>query len=217
MDFKFLAKSPLFQGCSPEEVEEMLSFLAHSVRKYSKNTVIYHVGAIVTNVGLVLKGSVQIENIDLLGNKNILGIAQQGDVFAESYACIPNQPLMVDVVAREAAEILFINVPELFHSKDEWSHSTRLISNLLLIASRKNLGLSMRIFHSSPKTIRGRLYSYFSEQVSRQNTMHIQIPLDRQQLADYLGVERTALSKELGKMKREGLIDFKKNDFMIYL
>jgi CRP-like cAMP-binding protein len=75
----------------------------------------------------------------------------------------------------------------------------------------------MRIFHSSPKTIRGRLYSYFSEQVSRQNTMHIQIPLDRQQLADYLGVERTALSKELGKMKREGLIDFKKNDFMIYL
>ena len=84
------------------------------------------------------------------------------------------------------------------------------------MTAQKNVNLSRRIFHTSSKTIRGRLLSYFSEQVAVQKRKDITIPLHRQQLADYLGVERTALSKELGKMKKEGLIDFHKNQFVIY-
>lgn len=195
----------------------MMKCLKHTVRTYAKGRCIYHTGQIVNDVCVVLSGSVQIENIDVLGNKSILGIAEAGDIFAESYACIPDQPMLVDVLAREDTEVLFINVPALFSESHSCGHGAKLIQNLLRISSRKNLNLSMRIFHSAPKTIRARLYSYFSEQISLQGSHEIRIPFDRQQLADYLGVERTALSKELGKMKAEGLIEFYKNEFCIIM
>ncbi len=215
MDVTFLSKTPLFAGCTVEETEQMLSCLTHTVRKYDKDQYIYHAGQVVTDVGIVVSGCVQIENVDVVGNTSILGIVETGDIFAESYACIPNQPMLVDVKACEDSEILFINVPELFSKNATCGHGGKLIQNLLRVSSRKNLHLSMRIFHSTSKTIRGRLVSYFSEQISTQGSHHIKIPFDRQQLADYLGVERTALSKELGKMRDEGLLTFHKNEFHI--
>lgn len=215
MDFLFISKTPLFMGCTEQEIEHMLSCLKHKVRKFKKDEYIYHVGQIAADVCLVLSGSVQIENTDVVGNKSILAVVGCGDIFAESYACIPNQPMLVDVKACEDAEILFINVPALFSESNSCGHGAKLIQNLLLIASRKNLHLSMRIFHSASKTIRGRLVSYFSEQVSLQGSNDIKIPFDRQQLADYLGVERTALSKELGKMRDDGMLTFYKNEFHI--
>lgn len=215
MNYYFLTKTPLFMGCSEEETKHMLKCLRHNLKKYKKGQYIYRNGQLIKDVCIVLSGSVQIENIDVLGNKSILGISEAGDIFAESYACIPNQPILVDVIAREESEILFINVPALFSESDSCGHGAKLIQNLLRISSKKNLGLSMRIFHTAPKTIRARLYSYFSEQISIQGSNDIKIPLDRQQLADYLGVDRTALSKELGKMRDEGLLSFHKNEFHI--
>ena len=215
MDYEFLSKTALFVGCSEKEIEHMLICLKHSVKKYDKDEYIYQVGQVITDVCLVLSGSVQIESIDVVGNKSILGIVEAGDIFAESYACIPNQPMLVDVKTCENAKILFISVPALFSESHSCGHGAKLIQNLLRVSSRKNLNLSMRIFHSASKTIRGRLVSYFSEQVSIQGTNNIKIPLDRQQLADYLGVERTALSKELGKMRDDGMLTFYKNEFHI--
>lgn len=208
MDYKFLAKTQLFWGCDEGEIEHIMRHLKFRLGKYQKDQCIYHSGQLVCEVCLVLTGSVQIENIDVMGNKSILGISQAGDIFAEAYACSFNQPLLVDVIAREATQILFINVQSLLTE-------TRLLQNLLRISSNKNINLSMRIFHSAPKTIRARLYSYFSEQIALQGSNKVKIPLDRQQLADYLGVERTALSKELGKMRDEGLLTFHKNEFHI--
>ncbi len=216
MDLSFLAETPLFRGCGQKEISDLLNALRHSVRAYKKGTMIFHSGSLVTDLGLVMEGSVQIETVDLFGARSILGICERGDVFAESYACIPDQPLLVDVVAREDTTVLFINVPSLLSAQAPQGGSP-VVQNLLGIASRKNLRLSMRIFHSAPKKIRDRLYSYFSELVTTQGSTEIRIPLDRQQLADYLGVERTALSKELGKMKREGLLDYHKNMFRIYV
>lgn len=215
MNYHFLSETPLFKGCSEEEIQHMLVCLKHRMRSYTKGQYIYHCGEIVKDVCLVLSGSVQIENIDVLGNKSILGISQAGDIFAESYACIPEQPLLVDVIAREDTDILFIHVPTLFEDGNSCGYGAKMIQNLLRISSKKNVHLSMRIFHSAPKTIRARLISYFSEQIAVQGSDHIRIPLDRQQLADYLGVERTALSKELGKMRDEGLLTFRKNEFHI--
>lgn len=212
MDLSFLAETPLFRGSGEKEIADLLKDLRHSVRAYKKGTIIFHSGSFVTDLGLVMEGSVQIETVDLFGARSILGICERGDVFAESYACIPDQPLLVDVVAREDTTVLFIHVPSLLSARG----GSSVVQNLLGIASRKNLRLSMRIFHSAPKKIRDRLYSYFSELVTTQGSTEIRIPLDRQQLADYLGVERTALSKELGKMKREGLLDYHKNMFRIY-
>lgn len=217
MDMLFLENTALFNGYGQDEIYYLLNNLRHSVRKYKKGSLVYKSGTIVSDIGMILDGSVQIEAVDLFGLRSILGITEKGDVFAESYACIPKQPLLVDVVAREDTRVLFMNVPSLLTSQALQGHNAILIQNLLGIASRKNLRLSMRIFHSSPKKIRDRLYSYFSEMVTIQGSTHIRIPLDRQQLADYLGVERTALSKELGKMKKEGLLDYHKNEFIIYI
>lgn len=182
---------------------------------YRKGKVIFGTGSVVTDIGLVLSGSVRIEHADLWGNKSILGITQAGGVFAESYACVPDEPMMVDAVANEDCDILFISVPKLFAPCPACGGQNRLIQNLVRISAEKNLQLSRRSLHTSPKTIRGRLFSYFSQQVSAQGSSRIVIPFDRQQLADYLNLDRSALSKELGKMRKDGLIEYNKNTFVI--
>lgn len=193
----------------------MSKHLDFRTNRYQKGHVIFGMGSIVTDIGLVLSGGVRIEHTDLWGNKTILGIISAGGVFAESYACIPNEPMMVDAVANEDCEILFINVPKLFATGLARASQNRLIHNLVIISAGKNLQLSSRSLHTSPKTIRGRLSSYFSQQVSTQRSNKIVIPFDRQQLADYLNLDRSALSKELGKMKHDGLIEYNKNTFII--
>ena len=110
---------------------------------------------------------------------------------------------------------MFINVPRLFIPCSACVSQNRLIQNLVIISAGKNLQLSRRSLHTSPKTIRGRLSSYFSQQVSAQRSNKIVIPFDRQQLADYLNLDRSALSKELGKMRKDGLIEYTKNTFVI--
>lgn len=183
--------------------------------RYGKGEVIFGAGSVVTDIGLVLSGSVRIEYTDLWGNKSILGIIPAGGVFAESYACIPDEPMMVDAVANEECSIMFISVPRLFMPCPACKNQNRLIQNLVVISAGKNLQLSRRSMHTSPKTIRRRLFSYFSQMVSAQGSNKIIIPFDRQQLADYLNLDRSALSKELGKMRKDGLIAYHKNRFEI--
>lgn len=211
----FIAKSPLFRGCSEEDILNMARHLAFRTDRYKRGDIILAAGSIVTDIGLVLSGSVRIEYTDLWGNKSILGITSAGGVFAESYACIPNEPMMIDAVANENCDILFISVPRLFTPCPDCGSQNRLIQNLVMISAEKNLQLSRRSMHTSPKTIRERLFSYFSQQVSAQGSNKITIPFDRQQLADYLNLDRSALSKELGKMRNDGLIEFNKNTFVI--
>lgn len=123
--------------------------------------------------------------------------------------------MLVDAIANDSCDILFISVPRLFTPCPVCEGQNRLIQNLVMISAEKNLQLSRRSMHTSPKTIRERLFSYFSQEVSAQGNNIIAIPFDRQQLADYLNLDRSALSKELGKMKRDGLIEYKKNIFKI--
>lgn len=215
MIFHFISKTALFRGCSEEDIQNMSKHLDFRTERYKKGHVIFSMGSIVTDIGLVLSGSVRIEHTDLWGNKSILGITPAGGVFAESYACIPNKPMMVDAVANEDCDILFISVPNLFTPCSVCASQNKLIHNLVIISAEKNLQLSARSLHTSPKTIRGRLSSYFSQQVSAQGSNKIVISFDRQQLADYLNLDRSALSKELGKMRNDGLIEYKKNIFVI--
>lgn len=193
----------------------MSTHLDFRTDKYRKGAVIFGTGSVVTDIGLVLSGSVRIEHTDLWGNKSILGIIPAGGVFAESYACLPDEPMMVDAAANENCDVLFINVPRLFTPCPACNSQNRLIQNLVMISAGKNLQLSRRSLHTSPKTIRERLFSYFSHQVSAQGSNKIVIPFDRQQLADYLNLDRSALSKELGKMRSDGMIEYNKNTFVI--
>jgi CRP-like cAMP-binding protein len=215
MNFTFISKTALFKGCSDEDIKRMAKSLNFKTADFRKKDTIFGVGDIVDEIGLVLSGSVRIEHCDFFGNKSILGIVAEGEVFAEAYACISGEPLMIDVVANDDCEILFISVPKLFSAYGQSDSRNRLIQNLVVIGSQKNLQLSRHSIHTTPKTIRGRLMSYFSEQISAQGSNKITIPFDRQQLADYLNLDRSALSKELMKMKRDGLIDYRKNVFEI--
>ena len=203
MDFLFLSQTALFRGCSPRETADMLQCLRAERRVYEKDRVICHAGDTVEALGLVLSGGVNIESVDVWGSRSILGHVGPGQVFAETYACLPGEPLMV-----------FLNTARLLRTcPSACAHHAALIRNLLAVTSQKNLALSRRIFHTSPKTIRGRLLSYLSAQALRENSRSFAIPFDRQQLADYLGVDRSALSAELGRMRAEGLIRFRKNEF----
>ena len=216
MNYKFLANTLLFRGVTPEEIERMIGCLEGHVKKYNKGETIYHSGEYIQKAGLVLSGSVHIENDDLWGNKTILAHVAAGQVFAETYVCVPGEPLMINVVAAEPVEILFLNLSKgtKICAKNCDFHS-RLIQNLLAISAQKNLNLSRRIFYTTSKSIRGRLLSYLSDQATRCGSLEFDIPFNRQQLADYLGVDRSAMSNELSKMQKEGILAVNKNHFRL--
>ena len=216
MNYNFLAKTLLFRGVTPEEIERMMPCLEGNVKKYDKGEMIYHSGEIVQKAGLVLSGSVHIENNDLWGNKTILAHVVLGQVFAETYTCIPSEPLMINVYAAEPAEILFLNLSNGIKTcARNCEFHGRLIQNLLMISAQKNLNLSRRIFYTTSKSIRGRLLAYLSDQATRYQSLEFDIPFDRQQLADYLSVDRSAMSNELSKMQKEGFIKVHKNHFYL--
>ena len=216
MDLSQIARTPLFRDLPQTELEPLLRALEARTRRFSKGETILHAGEPVTALGLVLSGSVLVSRDDFLGNTAVLDRIGAGQVFAETYACLPGEPLMVRVAAAEPAEVLFLRTDRLL-STGAVSGGPQgiLLGNLLALSARKNLALSRKIFHTAPKTIRGRLLSYLSEQAVRAGSRSFSIPFDRQQLADYLGVERSALSHELGKMRREGLLRFRKNVFQL--
>ena len=214
MDFVQISKTVLFQGTRPEDAEAMLKCLEAREKQFQKDETIYYVGDRVSELGLVLSGSVLIENDDLWGNRSILDRIGPGQIFAETYACVPGEKLLVTVKEEKKTEVLFLNVGKILRvCTNACSFHARLIRNLLTLSARKNLNLSRRIFHTSAKSIRGRLLSYLSWQAVKQGSREFDIPFNRQQLADYLGVDRSAMSAELGKMKREGLIQVDRSHF----
>lgn len=213
MDLQNLENTELFRGASQIEVEEMLRCLDTEIRTYQKGEAILHMGDQTRRLGLVLSGGVTLERDDAWGQRTILGHVGQGQVFAETYACLPDEPLMVNAVAASETRVLFLDVGRLFSGQSGCIHQAVLVRNLLNITARKNLALSRRSFYTSSKTIRGRLLSYLSDQALLQGSDRFSIPFDRQGLADYLGVDRSALSNELGKMRREGLLTAQKNVF----
>lgn len=216
MDAIALSKTALFLGASPQEVTDMLACLGAWQREYVKGALIYRAGDVVTALGMVLSGRVVIQNDDLWGSTTVLDSVGPGEIFAETYACMPGEPLMVHVTAAEPARVLFLDMGRVLQvCSHACGHHSRLIRNLLSLSAQKNLRLSRKIFHTSPKSIRGRLLSYLSEQAIRNGSRSFSIPFDRQQLADYLNVERSALSHELSKMTRDGLLRAEKNRFWL--
>ena len=217
MNFDFISKTVLFKGCTPEQTKEVLTCLKAEHRSFEKGSTIFHAGDIISSFGMVLSGSVNIESDDVWGNKTIIDHVEAGQVFAETYACIGEQALLVNVVACENTSILFLQTQRLLQPCScACSHHTFLIKNLLTIASQKNLNLSRRIFHTTSKSIRNRVLSYLSFQSIQQQSTDFIIPFNRQQLADYLSVDRSALSNELSKLQKDGLITVEKNHFILH-
>ena len=216
MDMRQLQKSMLFRGMTEPEITKALQALEAHEKRYEKGETLLIAGTITEQMGLVLEGSVTIESNDAWGNRTIISHVGNGQVFAETYALLENEPMLVDVTASEDCRVLFLRsgrIQSLNSSLEPWA--LKYITNLLTISMHKNLILSGRSFHTAPKTIRGRVMAYLNSVSLQRQSWEFDIPFDRQQLADYLNLERSALSKEIGKMRREGLIDCRKNHFSI--
>ncbi len=214
-NLQMISKTILFQGMSGEELGAALESLHAEERDYRKGQMILHAGKRTDRMGLVLEGSVSIESNDFWGTRTILSHAGPGQVFAETYALLHSEAMLVDAVANDKCRILFLDIQRLPESGALEGWQGKLIRNLLIISARKNYHLSGRSFHTSPKSIRGRVMAYLNTVSLQKKRASFEIPFDRQQLADYLNVERSALSKELGKMQRDGIIRTRKNHFEI--
>ena len=216
MNVHILSATPLFQGIKDREIESVLKCLSAEEKSFQKDAYIYRAGDITGRLGVVMEGSVNIIKDDVWGNRKIIENISQGQIFAETYACLKGEALMVDVQASEPAKVLFMDVNRILTTcPSACTHHNRLIQNLLYISSQKNLNLSRRIFHTSSKSIRGRLLSYLSFQASKAGSRDFCIPFNRQQLADYLSIDRSAMSAELGKMRKEGILETDKNHFVL--
>lgn len=216
LDIHFLMTTALFRGLTEPEIKKVLPCLKAVQKSVQKDEFIYRVGDHIHTLGVLLAGKLSIENDDLWGNKTILNMITPGNIFAETYACIPGAQLMVNVVAVEDSALLYLDITHLLETcANSCTFHHKLIRNLLTISAQKNLNLSRRSFHTSAKTIRARLLSYLSYESSMQGSYEFDIPFNRQQLADYLGLDRSALSNELSKMAKDGYLLVNRNHFVI--
>ena len=196
-----LCQTPLFLGIKEED---------------SRGEVILPEGVPITKLGVVRNGKVLMEHSDVWGNNSVLGHAASGAVFGEAYACAPEESLLIRVIAAEETTVLFLDMQRIWNPcSDACPFHIQLLRNLLTISAKKNLQLSRRILHTGAKTIRGRLLSYFSDCSKRAGSRTFSIPYNRQQLADYLGVDRSAMCSELSKMQKDGILWYQKNQFRL--
>ncbi len=211
-----IRSSPLFFGISEEELAAMLACLGTREESFPKDAFLLRVGDTAESIGLVLEGSVLVIQEDVWGNRNILSKAGTGETFAAAYACAPAAALPVSVTAETPVTVMLLNVKRVLNvCPSACAHHSRIIRNLLGVLAEKNLRFGEKLTHMGQRTTRAKLMSYLSAEAQRRGKYEFDIPFSRQQLADYLAVERSGLSLELGKMRRAGLLDFHKSHFVL--
>ena len=216
MDIHLLAGTRLFQGIREHEIEAMLTCLSAEERTYGKNAYIYRAGDVTGRLGVVMEGAVNIIKDDVWGNRKIIENIGGGQIFGETYACLKGEPLMVDVQASERSRILFMDVNRILTTcSSSCDFHNRLIRSLMYVLAGKNLMLTKKMDIITPKSLRERVMVYLSQESVKQGSRTITVPFNRQQMADYLSVDRSALSAELSRMQRDGVISYEKNRFTI--
>ena len=211
-----IRSSSLFSGISETELAAMLSCLETREERFPKDTFLLRTGDTAESIGLVLSGSVLVVQEDIWGNRNILSRTAPGQTYAAAFACAPSSVSNVNVVTETPTAVLFLNVKHLLTvCPSACAHHSRIIRNLLIDLAGKNLLLNEKLTHIAQRTTRAKLMSYLSAEAQRRGAVEFDIPFSRQQLADFLAVERSGLSLELGKMKKEGLLDYHKEHFVL--
>jgi len=204
----------LFSGINETDLTSLLNCFSAHVKRYQKSQTIIHSGETIDSFGVVLLGQVQIINHDFYGNRNIIINANTGDLFAESFACAHIRAIPVNVTALTDCDILFIDCHKLANTCTKaCNFHNRLIQNMLTIVSKKNIALTQKIAFISKRTTAKKLLAYLSFEAKRSERNPFVIPYNRQELADYLCVDRSAMSAELSKLQKEGVIKYHKNTF----
>lgn len=208
---------PLFSGIADAELAALLGCLVNSTKNHAKDDFIFTAGEHSGQVGLVLTGSVHIVQEDFWGRRTILALITPGELFAEAFACAGLERLPVSALAAETAEIMLIDYRKIASPcARACACHNGLINNMLRILARKNVFLVQKIEHLSRRSTREKLLSYLSARARETGKSNFSIPFNRQELADYLAVDRSAMSSELSRMREEGLLDFKRNEFELF-
>lgn len=216
MDHQFLSNTVLFGGLNENEINSVLSCLGTREKSYKNGADIFSAGDSIDELGLVTRGSVVCEIEFYHGGSGVCRRIEAGDIFGEEYAPFPQNSLICKYKAAEDCSVLFLNYEKLTTvCENVCPFHQIMIKNLIKIISKKNAAQSLRMLHTSSKSTRARLISYFTEQAIKSGSVYFTVPYSRQELADYLGVERSALSNAISKMQNDGLIQYHKNEFKL--
>ena len=209
-----LRNSPFFKGLSDNEILSILHCVNATVISKERASYIFRAGDSTEVMGLVVSGCVLVMQEDLWGHRNILSKCHAGDFFGEPYAASLGAVLNISVAAEEDCEIIFLNIQRLLVTcQTACEHHQKLIRNLVSVLANKILILNDKITHVGKRTTRDKLLSYLSAESIRRSSLSFDIPFDRQQLADYLCIDRAAMSTEISKLQKEGFIKTNRNHF----
>ena len=209
-------KSPLFFGIGPEDMEGMLGCIGYHVRTFQKGEVIAFEEETINHVGVVMEGAVDMIKEDVWGNRTMLLRSYREDIFGETFACGEDSLSVVTFVAALDCKVLFLSFCRVMHTCTHACvfHQT-LIENMVRIIARKNRELMRKVEVVSKRSLREKILAYLSIQSQTQGSNRFEVPLGRLEWAEYLCADRSALTRELAKMKEEGLIDYQRNLFEI--
>ena len=211
-----LKRTKLFSGVGDEELCAMLNCLQAKTKKYIKGEYIFRQGEYISNIAILVKGSVYIQRDDFWGNCSIINIVNVGEMFGEAYVAPDSGALLNDVVAVEDSTVIFFDVGKLLTvCSSACKFHSLVVQNLFYAISEKNRSLVQKLGYMSKRTTREKLISYLSDEAKAHKTSSFTIPFNRRQLADFLSVDRSAMSNELCKMRDDGLIIFDKNKFTL--
>lgn len=214
--FDVLKNSALFKDIDTNDLSKMFKCLLMNKKTFEKNSYIFTASQKFVEVGIILKGRVNVIKEDYWGNRTILTTLTTGDLFGETFACANAINTQFSVIATEQSEIMFLNYQRITTPcQFACSFHAKIIQNMLLLVAQKNILLTTKIDHLSKKTTREKILSYLSNEALKNNSNTFTIPFNRQELADFLSVERSAMSAELSRMQKDKLIVYQKNKFTL--
>ncbi|MBE5893003.1 MAG: Crp/Fnr family transcriptional regulator [Lachnospiraceae bacterium] len=212
-----LKRTQLFAGVSAEEITSMLSCLGARLCTYKKGEYVLRQGEHLRDITILVDGNLHVQKDDYWGNRSILGQIAVGEMFGEAYVAPESGALLNDVVAVVDSAVIFFDVKRIITTcSSACRFHAIVVQNMFFAISEKNRKLVQKLGHMSKRSTRAKLISYLSEEAKRHNSSSFTIPFNRQQLADFLSVDRSAMSNELCKMRDEGLLEFEKNQFKLF-
>ena len=214
--FDILRRCSLFDTIEDQNLIAMLSCLGAKRVSFDKKYTIFAQGSPAKYFGILLSGSAQVIRYDYYGNRSIVSGVMPGELFGESFACAGVPTLPVDIIANEPCEVLLIEGSHVLHTcSNGCDFHRRMIYNLMRGLAAKNIMFHQKLDITAKRTTREKLLSYLAYMEQQTGSDEFEIPFDRQELADYLEVDRSGLSAEIGKLRREGVIDCRKNHFTL--
>ena len=214
--FEILTRSPLFDMVGQANYGKMLRCFDARVVRVKKNAAVFLEGEPASGVGIVLSGAVQIVQENYLGNRSIMSMAEPGQLFGEGFACAGVDALPVSIIAAVDSEVMLIDCSHILTlCQNACSFHNQMVRNLLRSVAQSNLRLNQKIEILSKRTTREKVMAYLLSEAKLHGSDEFPIPYDRQELADYLGVERSAMSTVIGKLRDEGVIEVERKWFRI--